>query len=164
MIDRPHMFLDIDGVLATDQQFYSNPAKWDEELHIYKYDSKCVKVFNYICAMVNPVIILSSDWKTHYTIEQINAFFGRNGITHKISDITPNHWGKFYTKLEQLEECRASEIKEYVEENGLTNYVAVDDLNLKPYLPEGTFVQTPRSLEGIKQSGIKDKIIKILEK
>jgi len=66
-----------------------------------------------------------------------------------------------FTSFQQLEECRAYEILQYVRERELTNWVAVDDLNLSKWIPNN-FVYTPKSNEGIKQSGVKEKIIKIL--
>ena len=161
MNSKPHIFLDIDGVLALLMQFYSNPKKWNPKMNQYSFDPKAVKVFNAICEAVDPVIILSSDWKTHYTLEQMNGHFEWNGLTHSITAFTPSSWGVIFKSLDQLEECRAYEILEYVKEHEIENWVAIDDLDLKEWIPNN-FVQTPRSNEVIKQSAKKDKIIIIL--
>lgn len=160
MIDRPHIFLDIDGVLATTPQFYSK--KRHEEWNCYRFDTKCVKVFNEIIKKINPVIILSSDWKNQYSIETMNYIFEWNDINVKISDYTPNLWGVEFFKANELEACRASEIQTYVNNNQIKKWVAIDDLNLSPYISEENFVHTPRVNEGIKQSGVKEKILKKL--
>lgn len=152
--------IDIDGVLATTAQFYSK--KRHEEWNCYRFDSKCVKVFNSIIEKTNPIIILSSDWKNQYSIETMNNIFEWNGIDVKISDYTPNLWGEEFFKASDLEACRASEIQTYVQENKINKWVAIDDLDLSPYLSEENFVHTPRANEGIKQSGVKDKILKLL--
>ena len=159
--DRFHIFLDLDGVLALDQQIYwSNPKKWNPKLNQYGFDPKAVKVFNDICEITDAVIVLSSDWKDHYSVEQINEHFEFNGIASRISDTTPTLWGKSFFRLQELEECRATEIKTYVHEREIKHFVAIDDLDLMPWL-EGNFVHTPKSNEGIKQSGVKEKVLNI---
>lgn len=164
MNSKHYIFLDIDGVLATEnERFYLSVKKYDQELNVYGFDKKCVKVFNEICAELNPIIILSSDWQHHYTIKQINDFFERQGITHKITDVTGTAYGDKFTNLSQLEECRAYDIVQYAKKHGIKKYLAIDDLDLNHWL-DGYFVRTPRAFEGIKQSGVKNKILKFFTK
>ena len=73
-----------------------------------------------------------------------------------------------------MEQERHFEIKRWLRDHPeVTHWVAVDDLNMgieinTSYGPAErdwgleNFVWTPRDLEGIKQSGVKDKIIKFL--
>ena len=157
---RPFIFLDIDGVLATSHQFYTNRKKWPD-YGCYRFDDKCVKVFNEILKKTDPIIVLSSDWKLNYTIEAMNNIFKVNNIEGVVSDITPSLWGTRYLSYSELDECRAQEILLYVSRHDVVNYVAIDDLNLKPWIPDN-FVHTPRANEGIKQSSVKDKIIKMI--
>lgn len=161
MKDKPYIFLDIDGVLATNAQFYMK--KLHPKYKVYGFDKKCVQVLNKIIEEVNPVIILSSDWKHHFELHELNEIFSDNGVDSKITDITPDLWGTKFTNLSQLEECRAAEIKLFVNSNNITNFVAVDDLNLKKWL-DGNFVHCTRTNEGIKQTNIKEKIIKKFNK
>ena len=163
MKNKPTIMLDIDGVLSLDfdEYTYSNQKKWNPKVMRCNFNKKAVKVFNEICEAVDPIIILSSDWKDHYSLEVMNEFFEWNGITHKISDTTPTLWGVRFKSLDELEECRSAEILLYVHEHEVKNYVAIDDLNLNPWIPNN-FVCTPKSNEGIKQSGVKDKILSIL--
>ena len=153
-----YFFLDIDGVLATTYQFGSK--KTHPVHNSYPFDVKCVKVFNKICEAINPIIILSSDWKYHYSIDQMNEIFEWNGIKTKITDFTSSSWGVKFTCLTQLEECRADEILKYVNENQIQNYIAIDDLDLSEWIPDENFVICKRIDEGIKQSGVKEKILK----
>jgi hypothetical protein len=158
-----YLFLDIDGVLATTTQYYSNKKKWHPAYDCYRFDEKCVKVFNEILSEFNDIIIiLSSDWKLHYDLKEMNDIFNWNGVNAKVIGKTPSSWGVEFKSLQQLEQCRAYEIMKYVETHNVQNYVAVDDLDLTPWMPEGRFVCTPRANEGIKQNGIKQKIITIL--
>lgn len=161
-----YIFLDIDGVLATSNQYYTNPKKWHEEYSCYRFDKKCVNVFNSILKKVKDknkiFIILTSDWKTSYSIEAMNRIFKWNELNGAINDYTSTLWGIQFTRMEQLDECRAKEILLYVRERQIKNWLAIDDLDLSPWIDETHFVRTPRANEGIKQSGIKDKILNII--
>jgi hypothetical protein len=157
-----HIFLDIDGVLATTHQYYTNRKKWHEMYDCYRFDEKCVRVFNQILEKINPVIILSSDWREKYSIEIMNKIFEWNGVNAVVTDVTSNLWGVKFTSLSQLDDCRADEILKYVHEHQIEKWLAIDDLDLSPWIDEKHFVRTPRANEGIKQSGVKDKILNIL--
>jgi len=159
----PHIFLDIDGVLATSYQYNTNRKKWHPTFDCYRFDEKCVKVFNSILDNVSGVtVILSSDWKHHYSIAQMNEIFKWNAVNTIVSDTTGSSWGVMFTSIQQLEECRAYEINKYVAEHNLTNWIAIDDLDLSTWISPEHFVRTPRVSEGIKQCGIKDKILNLL--
>lgn len=157
---RPTIFLDIDGVLATTHQFYTNRKKWPDYGR-YRFDDKCVKVFNEVLKKTDPIIVLSSDWKLEYTINALNNIFKVNDIEGVVSDITPSLWGTKFTSYAQLEDCRADEILKYVHEHDTEHWVAIDDLDLSPWIPDN-FIHCRRANEGIKQSSIKDKIIKMI--
>jgi hypothetical protein len=159
-MNRPHIFLDIDGVLATVRQFYMK--KRHEEYNCYRFDPKCVKVFNDIIEKTDAIIVLSSDWRDHYSIKTMNNIFEWNAVNATVSKYTPSLWGIEFFRAEELEACRAAEILKFVKDNDVKKWVAIDDLDLKPYISEENFVWTPRANEGIKQSGVKDKILKRL--
>ena len=156
---KPTIFLDIDGVLATSHQFHTNNKKWPDYGR-YRFDDKCVKVFNEILKKTNARIVLSSDWKLNYSIEAMNNIFEVNRIEGKVSDITSSLWKVKFTSFAQLQDCRADEILKYVHEHDIEHWIAIDDLDLSPWIPDEHFVCTPRANEGIKQSGVKNKIIK----
>lgn len=161
-MDKPTLFLDFDDVMATTRQYYAKKRHPVFNV-VYPFDPKCVKVLNSIIEIINPVIICSSDWKLHFTLDQLNQIFEWNLINETITNVTPSLWGDKFTSLSQLDECRAAEIKLFADTNNITNFVAIDDLNLFHWLPDN-FVWCSHSTEGIKQSGVKEKIIKILSK
>jgi len=161
MNSKPVIFLDIDGVLATSNQYYTNKKKWHPTFDCYRFDEKCVKIFNDIIEKTNPIIILSSDWQNHYDLKQLNEIFKWNKVNCVITDVTGTAWGDKFTNLAQLEECRAYDIVQYAKKHEIKKYIAIDDLNLSHWLDD-YFIHTPRINEGIKQSGIKEKILKIL--
>jgi hypothetical protein len=157
--------LDIDGVIATSQCWgRGNDNKWDA----YMFDPKCVALLNFLLKETGAEIILSSDWKNHYTLFEMNEIFAHNGVIKGPIGFTPNL--KSY-KGDNLEGGRADEINEWLKHHawkGDVKWVAIDDLDLSEKCDEfgnvisgvKNFVHCPRHLEGIKQCGIKEKILK----
>jgi hypothetical protein len=89
------IFLDIDGVLATNKQFSRNREKfkhnykWAEEYDVpYPYDEGCVKILNEIVESTGAQIVLSSDWKLHYNLGTMGKIFEANGIKTNPVDTT----------------------------------------------------------------------------
>ena len=164
MSNNVHIMLDLDGVLATTAQYYTNKKKWHPKYKCYRFDKKCVKVFNEILDEIGDyTIILSSDWKTHFTLDEMNEIFEWNGVNTKIHEFTSSSWGVQFQHFDQIEESRAYEILKYVKDNNIKNYIVIDDLNLKEWISVEYFVRTTKPNEGIKQSGIKEKILKLIK-
>jgi len=162
------IFLDIDGVLATNKQYMMNRKKFQDkndiakELRIrYPFDPKCVKVFNEILDITGADIVLSSDWRVHFSLEDLDKIFKFNGVNKSPIDITTSEIASFGN----LTMNRAFQIGEYATRNNITNYVVIDDLNVVKYMSitneEDKFFLT-ENFEGIKKVGLKDKIIKKL--
>jgi hypothetical protein len=153
------IFLDIDGVLSLNSDYgKANDNKWGS----YRFDQKAVAVLNFILQQTNAEIVLSSDWRTHYTLQEIREIFAHNFVLRGPIGFTTR--SKNYNG-DNLENGRAEEIKAWIELHAWkddTKWVAVDDLNMSDQLYPN-FVWCPNSNEGIKQTGVKDKIIKILQ-
>lgn len=159
MENSKYIFLNIDGVLVTNEQYFQ---KEDKEWSCKKFDKKCVKVLNQILYMTDAEIIISSDWKGHYDLPTLRKIFKHFGVNCEIIDVTGNLWKVKYFSLDELEQCRSEEILQYVKEKNIKNWVAIDDLPMQELLPEENFVHCPRPNEGIKQSNIREKILKKL--
>ena len=157
------IFLDIDGVLATHKEFMMNRTKFQtkhpeaKEIRIpYPFNQGCVKVFNEILDETNAVIVLSSDWRFHWDLNDLDKIFKFNGIKKSPIAIT----SKIKRKLSSdLEDDRSFQIKKYVDEILPDSWVAIDDLNLSSL--GDNFIRT-KDMEGLKQTRIKEKIIKKL--
>ena len=157
------IFLDIDGVLATNKEFAMNRTKFQtkypeaKEIHIpYPFNPGCVEVFNEILEETGAIIVLSSDWRLHWDLEELDKIFKFNKVIKSPEFITH----KLKRKMSSdLEDDRSYQIDMWVLTNKPTQWVAIDDLNLTS-LGEN-FIKTKDS-EGLKQTGLKDKIIKIL--
>jgi hypothetical protein len=148
------------------------------------FDIKAIKVLNEIIEQTGCEIVVSSDWRLHATLEELGDYYISQGIikrpiavTDQFKDLFPKKWNAFRFRAE-LELERSMEIGHWLENHPeVTHWVAVDDLNMSPeflskYLSNSedetknpglfNFVLTPRSSEGIKQSGTKEKIIKFI--
>jgi len=152
----------------------------------YRFDNfnkKAVKVLNEILKETNAEIVVSSDWKKHANLEEIGEYYESQGISKKPISFTPdlNHCTNYDETFQWIrqwtsEQSRSLEIKQYLTNHPeITKWVAIDDLNMGKtgLLYYGmefdhdwgleNFVWTPKENEGIKQLGLKDKVIKILE-
>jgi hypothetical protein len=141
------------------------------------FDKKSVKVLNEILEETGCEIVVSSDWKLHATLEELGDYYESQGIIKKPIALTPNiqnckdYDSNFiWSPRWELEQIRTIEIKQYLHEHPeVTHWVSVDDLNMgkigepwKDMWAIDNFVLTPKSNEGIKQSGVKEKIINYL--
>jgi len=169
------LFLDHDGVICLSNNwggrykkkgFDSNPET-PMDIRMDNFDVKAVKILKEIIDETGCELVISSDWKLHGTLDQMKEMYITRGIKPPI-DYTPNmkdfdetghamlHWKGF------SESIRVYEVNEYLKNHPeVTHWVAVDDLNLSSL---ENFVRTTKTYnEGIKQSGVKDKILKYLK-
>lgn len=160
---RPTIFLDIDGVLATERQFFANAAKYRAknplaaELGLpYPFDPGCVSRLNWLLAETGARVVLTSDWRLHWGLDDMRRIFRMNGVDRGPDDATENH------PMFNITMARAGEIGDYVEGAGLARYAVIDDLNVGRYMAatgdqDRFFLARPS--EGLKQVGLVQKII-----
>lgn len=167
------------GILAKlSSPHYGLPV----ECRFDNFNKKAIDVLNEILETTGAEIVVSSDWKRWANVEEMGEYYQSQGIIKKPISFTPNlsectnfdietfPWSRQW----DLEQTRTVEIKEYLHNHPeITHWVAVDDLNMgKTGMHYGmefehewaldNFVYTPLSREGIKQSGVKEKIINFL--
>jgi hypothetical protein len=154
------------------------------EYRFDNFDQKAVSVLNEILDETDAEIVVSSDWKHWATVEEMGEYYEIQGIKKKPIDFTKNlgqcsfqdkksfQWSSTY----DLEQSRYVEITQYLMDHPeITQWVAVDDLHMGKHVENSkygafdrddwgltNFVWTPRCSEGIKQLGVKDKILKYL--
>jgi len=165
------LFLDHDGVVCLSTEWGSRFKNGDGLDSIFdRFNDKAIKVLNLIIEETDCEIVVSSDWRFHSTLEQMQELYKIRGIKKSPIDYTDSIVN--IKGLDYLEHNRQLEIKDWLSKHPeVTHWVAVDDLNMSPEFckkygdSEGltNFVLTPRSKEGIKQCGIKEKIIKFLK-
>ena len=151
------------------------------EARFDNFNKKAIEILNEILKETGAEIVVSSDWKKWANVEELGEYYEQQGIDKKPIAFTKNlndcdvpqnfPWSRTY----DLEQSRSLEIKQYLQDHPeITHWVAVDDLNMGiPQTHESwgeiemdwgltNFVLTPNGSEGIKQTGIKEKIIKFL--
>jgi hypothetical protein len=155
------------------------------EYRFDNFDKKAIKILNEILEETGAEIVVSSDWRFHATLEELGEYYISQGIIKKpiavtdmFKDIFPREWSMLRFRAD-IELERSMEIGHWLKNHSeVTHWVAIDDLNMSVnFLGENfiasngsddkagltNFVHTPRNSEGIKQCGIKEKIIKFLK-
>jgi hypothetical protein len=165
--------MDHDGVICLPEQFgrrrkFTSSDGWKSVFD--GFDPKAVKVLNKILEATDAEIVISSDWRFDGDLELLQQVYRDCGVikvpigmTTKGPVRSPDDFPWFI--VTELEQTRSLEILRYLRDHPeITKWVAVDDLDMSVRNGWGltNFVLTPRSYEGIKQVGIKDKIIKFL--
>lgn len=97
------IFTDIDGVL--------NPH-WKT-----KWSKKSIDCYNRLCKDFSLRPVITSTWRLNHTKEELQKVFTSQGIDVEIYDYTPH--------LDQQD--RGLEIKEWLSNNKVDNYVIIDD-------------------------------------
>jgi hypothetical protein len=150
------------------------------EVRFDDFDEKAVRILNKILEETGAEIVVSSDWKRWANVEEMGEYYESKGIIRKPIALTPDLGDCTWENPEReswvwsprwdLEMSRVVEIRQYLYDHPeITHWVAIDDLHLgktdESWKNWGltNFVLTPRTNEGIKQSGIKEKVIKYLK-
>ena len=154
------------------------------EYRFDNFDKKAIRTLNEILEETGAEYVVSSDWRFHGTLEELGEYYLSQGVIKKPYDVTgmfkdlfPREWASLRFRAD-LELERFMEIQNWLENHpDVTHWVAVDDLDmsvdfLSPRFSSvddvdktpglTNFVLTPNSSEGIKQSGVKDKILRYL--
>lgn len=161
------------GVAEHDPEMY-DPKKRPIPIRFDNFDQKAIKVLNEILEKTGAEIVVSSDWKLFATVEELGEYYSLQGISKKPIDRTLNMsefdetGGAMYEYRGWRDRMRIVEIKKYLEDHPeITHWVAIDDMNMSNDAQQGygldNFVHTPISSQGIKQSGIKAKVLKFLK-
>lgn len=159
------------------------------EYRFDNFDPKAIKVLNTILEKTGAEIVVSSDWRLYATLEELGDYYESQGIIKRPIGLTeifhftnwrdegfvPDHGDFPWSRTEDKEQERYFEIARWLGKNpSVTHWVAIDDLHMGIHVENSSygsfdrewglenFVWTPRDWEGIKQNGIKEKILKFL--
>lgn len=175
---KPVIFLDHDGVICLSTEWGSRLKNKEGLDSVFdRFNDKAIKVLNQIIEETDCEIVISSDWRFHAPLEQMQELYRIRGIKKVPIGYTTTglDWKQYrtITPNNELEATRSFEILNWLEAHPeVTKWVAVDDLDMNERYGDisgnfryglKNFVHTPRSSEGIKQSGVKEKIIKFLK-
>lgn len=130
-IEKPIVFLDIDGVLNSTRFFHrDNPLpKNDKRSHL---DSSAI---NHLNEIADWNFVLSSSWRKYHDIDSINNMLSSMGFKGKILDYTP--------VLNWKGRVRGNEIAVWLGDNKMRdskNYVIFDDDSDMLYSQRNNFV------------------------
>jgi hypothetical protein len=141
------------------------------------FDKKAIKILNEVLEETGAEIVVSSDWRLHATLEELGEYYESQGIIKKPIAFTKRYIGcdkpdEFeWVRRTMYEQQRCIEVKQYLTDHpDITHWACIDDLELgerDSYDREqkwglSNFVHTPRQNEGIKQSGVKEKLLQYL--
>jgi hypothetical protein len=131
IVEKPVIFLDIDGVLNS-TQFFHQEAIYPRSDKRSQLDRKAISFLNEIADWR---FVLSSTWRKFYKREQMNNLLQEMGFKGYISDYTPILDGKGLV--------RGNEILVWMRENNLSsskNYVIFDDDSDLLYWQRNNFI------------------------
>ena len=143
------IFMDHDGVICLESQWGTRFEKegtlkregtiWDVPIlnRFDDFDKNCVQCLNEIIRETDCEIVISSDWRTWATLEELGEYYTHHGIIKKPIGFTP-----FIDRNEVPEEynfrpgfghnqIRVLEIKKWLQEHPeVENWVAIDDMQM----------------------------------
>jgi len=131
------IFIDIDGPLAwgtwQEGPVIINKGYANEFKIPYPWVQEDCDALNQIIQKTDAALVISSDWKLFFGLNQISSIFEHHGIPRwSILDATSNYNPK--KKLSSgIEWDRACQIHHWVKQYKPKNWIAIDDLPLKPH-------------------------------
>jgi len=116
-----YLFLDIDGVLNSFDDYGVDGKEFLENIENITFilSKRQMGLLNNIIDKYHPKIILSSYWRNRYSLLTLQKKFEDAGFKGKILAITPSFGGEH--------EDRWQQIKHYIEDNDVSNYIILDD-------------------------------------
>lgn len=137
------IFLDIDGVLNSDIWYKKQAAQKKASMNLNDHlDKEAIRLLNKIITQTNANVVLSSTWRKHYALEEIQAIFDNKGFLGHIIAKTPDLVGmnEYFTRgNEILKWCKENEAllgKKYVD---FKEYVILDDKDDMLYWQRNNF-------------------------
>jgi hypothetical protein len=127
------IFIDVDGPLAWatwgDGKITIKGGSGDFQIP-YPWVKEDCEALQKICDETNAELVVSSDWKLHFSFLQLKSIFVHYGITTRIIDITTHQdlWMK--VSRPSLEHTRAVQIAKWAKDNKITNWISIDDMKL----------------------------------
>lgn len=113
------IFLDIDGVLRTHASDLEWSGRLGEPVPFSVFDRRLDPVIasriNEVAGYSRAKIVVTSTWRTKHELSQLKRIFRESGIVAEVVGKTG------------IGSSRGEEIEQWILENGITNYVVIDD-------------------------------------
>jgi hypothetical protein len=164
------VFIDVDGPLAW--KYYGGRVSLSQGSEVftipYPWVQKDCTALLTILENTDARLVLSSDWRKHYSFLQMREIFRHYGIQpHYLVDTTTHLdlWKKFSRPSLSWE--RAAEILKWVRDNGIKQWIAIDDIDLKVEfkwrkIPQWRHVEVDGELGNPKR--LRDRVDECIEK
>ena len=149
------VFCDIDGVLRTHQsdEWWSIREKLPIPDRVYdrKFNPKAISNLNYLHNLLQIKIVVSSTWRTNFTLSELQHIFRKNGISAPVIDTTP------------VLNNRGEEIQTWLDIHNPKNYIVIDDniKDIKNYISSNNIIRCDTEI-GFEDSRLLDRAIDIL--
>ena len=116
-----------------------------------KFNPKAVSNINQLIYYTKAKIVVSSTWRTQFTLQQLKDIFRSNDITGEVIDKTP------------IGLTRGEEICEWIDYHGAESYVVIDDQvkDILTYVDNRRVVKCEHSI-GFEDDELLDKALDIL--
>ena len=145
------IFLDFDGVLNS-EKYIKASNKYGVVI-----DPSRMVLLKKIVDNTNAEIVLSTSWREHWDKNTANC--NQTGI--EINEIFGEYGLEIFDKTPKLNLKREDEIKAWLFENKVENFVVLDDAFLSSDFLEGHFIKTSNYFEGLDETDV-EKAIEIL--
>lgn len=163
------LFLDHDGVICLPDNWGTRHLKFRYGIdNVFDdFSEEAVNVLNEIIQETDCEIVISSDWRHHASLKEMQEMYLSRKIIKAPIDVTGH---VRYTSAYKLEDNRIEEILNWIDTNrvkyNISKWVAVDDMNLgnsaTRELALHNFVRT-NAMNGLCEPDIKYKIIDFLK-
>ena len=119
------LFLDHQGVMRLD------PVCWPTgKPQLQDFDKAAVKNINNLIKETDCEIVVSSDWKLWVSLEEMKEFYISQGIIKSPIGYTPDKSSEIKS-IDDLARLRVEEIEQWLNDNHVSTWVAIDDLDLR---------------------------------
>lgn len=119
------LFLDHQGVMRLD------PVCWlTGKPDLQDFDKAAVKNINNLIKETDCEIVVSSDWKLWVSLEEMKDFYISQGIIKSPIGYTPDKSSEIKS-IDDLARLRVEEIQQWLNENHVSTWVVIDDLDLR---------------------------------
>lgn len=123
------------------------------------FSPRCVRALNRIL-LSGVEVVVSSDWNRWASLEDIQAFYLSQGVVQQPIGFTPFCPRTNLIFMEHAaQQQREMEIKQWLKENTVSGWVAVDDL----LLDLENFVWVSDTTMGLAQEGIEEEVMNLFE-
>ena len=143
------ILLDLDGVMITTPPWRKD---YIDEDGYSQFKSDAVTNLNRLTKQVDAELWLISARRRNYTVEQFNVFFKNRKIEKELSGMVPSYF-EYIPRVEEL--------KSFLEEEPVDNYLIIDDDSSLESLEDKSFWVKPHSMIGFTEEKLNEALEKI---